>query len=205
METLQLAEADSPKARQILAGAKQVFLELGYEGTSVEEIARRAKVSKGTLYNYFPDKRTLFVAVVERECQEQSQRIFQIKSDGEAIETVLRGIARNYVELFVSPFAQSIFRVVIAEAQRFPDLGLTFYHSGPDVGTHRLMQVFAAAVERGELVIEDLELAAQQFIELCKADLFYKCLLCIKDSVTEAEIERVANGAVTTFLQAFGR
>lgn len=198
-------DTHTPKARQILAGAKRVFLELGYEGTSVEEIARCAQVSKGTLYNYFPDKRTLFAAVVEGECQEQAQRIFQIESDGAAVETVLHHIARNYVEFLVSPFAQSMFRVAIAEAQRFPDLGLAFYNSGPEIGTHRLKQFFAEAAARGELAIDDLELAAHQFVELCKADLFYKRLLCVKSSVTEAEIERIARGAVTTFLQAFGQ
>jgi TetR/AcrR family transcriptional regulator, mexJK operon transcriptional repressor len=204
METSQPLEADNPKACQILEGAKQAFLELGYEGASVDEIARRAKVSKGTLYNYFLDKRALFIAVVERECQKNAQRIFQIENKEAAIETVLYGIARNYIELFIAPFAPSLLRAVIAEAQRFPELGLAFYRSGPDLGKQRLMQFLAAAVERGELAIDDLELAAQQFIELCKADLFYKWSFCIQTSITEAEIERVANGAVTTFLKAFG-
>jgi TetR/AcrR family transcriptional repressor of mexJK operon len=205
MESLQPFATQTPKVHQILNGAKQVFLELGYEGTSVEAIARRAKVSKGTLYNYFPDKRALFTAVVEGECHEQAQRIFQIERNGEAIATVLYQIALNYVTFLVSPFAQSIFRIAIAEAQRFPALGHTFYRSGPELGTHRLIQFFNEAVARGELVIDNPELAAHQFIELCKADLFYKCLLSVKSQVSPSEIERIASGAVETFLKAFGR
>lgn len=205
METQKGNNLNNLKAHHILEGAKNVFLELGYEGTSVEAIARRAKVSKGTLYNYFPDKRTLFAAVVEGECQEQAKRIFQVENNGEAIEPLLRRIARNFVEFLMSPFAQSMFRVAVAEAQRFPELGRAFYNSGTDLGTHRLMQVLAGAVAQDELKIDDLELAAHQFVELCKADLFYKNLLCIRNSITESEVERVADGAVATFLQAFGR
>lgn len=205
MKTLQSLDLTSPKACQILDGARSAFLELGYEGTSVEEIARRAQVSKGTIYNYFPDKQTLFIAVVHGECQKQSQRIFKISQDEENIATLLRDIALHFVELLLSPFAQNILRIAIAEAPRFPELGPAFYNSGSEVGRKRLMEVMAKAMAKGELAIADLELAADQFIELCKADLFYKKLLGIKTNPTPAEIQRVADGAVTTFLKAFGK
>lgn len=205
METLQSLDLTSPKACQILDGARSAFLELGYEGTSVEEIARRAQVSKGTIYNYFPDKQTLFIAVVHGECQKQSQRIFKISQDEENIATLLHDIALHFVELLLSPFAQNIFRIAIAETPRFPELGPAFYNSGSEVGRKRLMEVMAKAMAKGELAIADLELAADQFIELCKADLFYKKLLGIKTNPTPAEIQRVADGAVTTFLKAFAK
>lgn len=205
METLQSLDLSSPKACQILEGARSAFLELGYEGTSVEEIARRAQVSKGTIYNYFPDKQTLFIAVVHGECQKQTQRIFKVDRDAEDVETLFRGIALDFVALLLSPFAQNIFRIAIAEASRFPELGRAFYNSGPAVGRKRLMDVMARAVANGELAIADIELAADQFIELCKADLFYQQLLGIKTNPTEAEIQRIADGAVATFLKAFGK
>lgn len=205
MDSLPSIDVASPKARQILAGAKQAFLELGFEGTSVEEIARRAGVSKGTLYNYFPDKRALFAAVVREECEEQTQRIMQIEGSEEAAAVVLRRVARSLVAFLLSPFAQGIFRMAVAESQRFPDLGVAFYSSGPQLGSQRLSHYLAGAVARGELAIEDTDLAAHQFVELCRADLFYKRLLGMKTDVTEAEMERVAEGAVATFLQAFGR
>lgn len=206
METLQSLDLSSPKARQILAGAKSVFLERGYEGTSVEEIARRAQVSKGTIYNYFPDKQTLFAAVVNGECQKQSQRIFEIDRNGEDIETLLRDIALHFVELFLSPFAQNVFRIVIAEAPRFPELGQAFYDSGPALAKQRLVQFLSQSVKKGELAIADadLEIAADQFIQLCRVDLFYKQLLGIKSHPTQSEIQRIADSAVATFLKAFG-
>ena len=206
METLQSLDLSSPKARQILAGAKSIFLERGYEGTSVKEIARRAQVSKATIYNYFPDKQTLFAAVVNGECQKQSQRIFDIDRNGEDMEPLLSDIALHFVEFSLSPFAHNVFRIVIAEAPRFPELGQAFYDSGPALCKKRLGEFLAQAVKDGELAIADadLEVAADQFLQLCKVDLFYQQLLGIKSNPTQSEIQRIAHSAVATFLKAFG-
>jgi AcrR family transcriptional regulator len=195
----------SPKARQILAGAREAFLELGFEGASVDAIARRAGVSKGTIYNYFPDKTAIFAAFVEGICQDQAQAAFGLDELDHGIEASLRRLCRRYVEFLLTPLAQNAFRVAVAEAQRFPDLGRAFYDSGPDLGVRRLTQFLAVARDRGELEIDDLDLAAHQLSELCKADLFYKRLLSVKRTVQAEEIERVADGAAQTFLRAYGK
>ncbi|MBE9075990.1 TetR/AcrR family transcriptional regulator [Romeria aff. gracilis LEGE 07310] len=192
----------SPKARQILEGAKTAFLELGYEGASTDEIVRRAGVSKGTLYNYFPDKQSLFRAFVEGECQRQISQIFEI-SNPEDTESTLREIAQHIAKLLTSPAMHSIFRLVAAETPRFPDLARTFFDSGPDLGVRRLAQFLAAAVARGDLKIDDIELAASQFEQLCRADIFHKQLFHIRQSFTQSEIDRVADGAVYVFLRAY--
>ncbi|MEM9189536.1 MAG: TetR/AcrR family transcriptional regulator [Myxococcota bacterium] len=200
---MEPAASVHPKALQILEGAKQAFMEHGYEGCSVDTIARQAGVSKATVYSHFGDKRTLFSAVVERECDLQTSRFFTIEV-GEPIDAGLRRIARQFVEFIVSPFAIQLFRLVVAETSRFPELGRAFYDSGPDLGHRRLMRVLAAAAASGELRISDPELAAHQFVELCKSDLFFRRLLGVRAKVTEEEIHRVADGAVETFLSAFG-
>lgn len=197
-------DIESPKARQILEGAQAAFLELGYEGASTDEIARRAKVSKGTLYNYFRDKRTLFTAFVEQKCQEQAQRIFSHEGNVRGAEATLRKIARSVAELMTSPAMPDIYRLVVAEAERFPELGRSFYDSGPGLGVRRLTQYLAGAVAIGELRIDDIELAASQFIELCRADLFHQRMFCLRRKFSEDEIDRIANGAVDVFLRAYG-
>lgn len=93
--------------------------------------------------------------------------------------------------------------MAVAETQRFPELGYVFYHSGPDFAVRRLSQCLARAAGRGDLVIDDLDLTDQQFLELCKVDLFQKLLCGVQKHVTEDEIERVANAAVNTFLRAY--
>jgi AcrR family transcriptional regulator len=196
---------DSPKARQILAGAKAAFLELGYEGTSVDELARRAGVSKATLYSHFVDKEAVFRAFINAECQEQVKRMFAIEASDETPAEVLLRIAGNYIECLVSPFAMDFFRLVVAECQRFSDIGRAFFDSGPDLAIRRLAQFLTAADARGELHVENPELAAQQFTSLCKAELFYKRLLGVKSVASPSEIHEAAKEAVATFLQAYGR
>ena len=195
---------ETAKARQILDGARVVFLESGFEGASVDEIARRAGVSKGTMYNYFPDKRSLFGTMIQRECKQQAGQIFRIDhAEAEDVEATLRRIARAFVEFVTSPFAQRMFRVAVAETLRFPELGRAFVESGPALGIRRLSQYLAFACGRGDLVIDDVELAAHQFAELCKADLFFRTLFDPQARAGQAEIERVADAAVRTFLRAY--
>ncbi len=201
---MQAIDLKNKKARQILRGAKSAFLDLGYEGASTDEIVRRAGVSKGTLYNYFPDKKTLFAAFVHGECEEQARRIFTIDPRADDIEIALRHIAKNYCALMVSPFMQGILRIVVAEAERFPDLAHIFYESGPLLGHERLSALLKEAVEDGVLAIGDIELAAHQFIQLGRSDLFFKRLFCIQRTFTDAEISRIANSAVDAFLKMYG-
>jgi AcrR family transcriptional regulator len=194
----------SPKTRQILGGARETFLDLGFEGASVDEIARRAGVSKGTLYNHFDDKRSLFAAVIDRECKAQAERIFTIGMEEDDVETALGRIGRHYLDFLLSPSALALFRITVAESERFPRVGRAFWDSGPDLGTRRLAQFLAVAVSRGRLAIDDLDLAAHQFTELCKAELFYKTLLGVIDAPDEAARSHHVDAAVKVFLRAFG-
>ena len=128
------AEAQIKKGRkfdQVVEGARSVFLREGYEGASVDEIARDAGVSKATLYSYFPDKQHLFLAVLEIECAQQAEVDFLMDSGQASVEETLHGICIALITFILSRFGQDMFRVCVAEAQRFPDLGRTFYDSGP--------------------------------------------------------------------------
>jgi AcrR family transcriptional regulator len=193
----------SPKARQILCGARETFLDLGFEGASVDEIARRAGVSKGTLYNHFEDKRSLFAAVIDHECKAQAEGIFTIGMEEDDVEASLRRIGRHYLDFLLSPSALALFRITVAESERFPRVGRAFWDSGPDLGTRRLAQFLAVAVSRGDLGISDLDLAAHQFTELCKAELFYKTLLGVIDAPDDERRAHHVDAAVKVFLRAF--
>ena len=201
-----MSEALAPpltKAQQILAGARNAFLELGFEGASVDEIARRARVSKGTLYNYYPDKRALFAAFIEAECAEHARRIFEADSGHLDIDTVLRRTAHAYVRLLLSPFAQGIFRIAVAECQRFPEVGHSFYQAAPALGIRRLTEMLEAACRRGELAIDDVDLAANQFVMLCQSRVFHRKLFGIDETVDAAELDIVAEAAVDVFMAAY--
>jgi AcrR family transcriptional regulator len=117
------AEAQIRKGRkfdQVIEGAKAVFLREGFEGASVDEIARDAGVSKATLYSYFPDKQHLFLAVLETECAHQSEVEILLHASDQDVEETLRIICKTLITFFLSRFGQDMFRVCVAEAQRFP-------------------------------------------------------------------------------------
>ena len=205
MTDLASAVAAPSKLRQILDGAKSVFFDVGFEGAGVDEIARRAGVSKATMYSYFPDKRALFAAVVEEECREQARRLFSIdRDDDQPVALALATFAHRLVSLLMTPFAQSMYRIAVAEAVRFPELGRAFYESGPDLGVRHLAEYLAYGCGRGELVIDDVDMAAHQFVELCRARLFYRVLLGVQRSPTAEDIATIADAAVAVFLKAYG-
>ena len=192
------------KFDQVVAGARDVFLREGFEGASVDAIARAAGVSKATLYSYFPDKQHLFLEVAKTECLRQADAAMIEAQSGQPVERTLTDIARRMTDFFLSEFGQQVFRICVAEAERFPELARTFYENGPALARQRLAAFLADAVARGELDIPDCQLAADQFAELCKAHIFPRILFCREWHPGEADISRVVDGAVETFMARYG-
>ena len=192
------------KFDQVLEGARKVFMSDGFEGASVDDIAKAAGVSKATLYSYFPDKRFLFMQVARIECARQADHAIETIDMDAPVREVLCAIATEMVDFIMSPFGKRIFRICVGESDRFPELGREFYESGPMLIRDRLVEYFKKAVEGGELEITDLTLAADQFHELCKADLFPRMVFNMVDEFTAAEKMRIIDGAVEMFMARYG-
>lgn len=192
------------KFDQVLDGARSIFLRDGFEGASVDDIARAAGVSKATLYSYFPDKRILFVEVAKAECRRQADEAVELAGLNLPPAVVLPEAARRIIDFFLSEFGRSVFRICVAESDRFPELGQQFYQSGPALVRDRIAGYLDGAVARGELAIEDTRLAADQFAELCKAGIFPAVLFGIKHAFTEADRDHVAKSAVDMFMAHYG-
>ena len=191
------------KFDQVLDGARAIFMRDGFEGASVDDISRAAGVSKATLYSYFPDKRLLFSEVARIECNRQAEEAIEVLSSGGPIEQVLRDAANIIVRFFLSDFGQQVFRICVAESYRFPELGRRFYESGPQLVRERLSSVLNPYVEAGVLKIDDMDLAANQFGELCKSDLFVRSLCGVAGQITDADIDRIVTGTVDMFLARY--
>lgn len=192
------------KFDQVLEGARSVFMADGFEGASVDDIAREAGVSKATLYSYFPDKRLLFMEVANQECARQSQAAIDNIDMAAPPRAVLAQAGRHFVRFITSKFGQQVFRICVAESDRFPEIGRAFYQSGPARMRAEMAEYFTEAIGRGELRMEDLTLAADQFGELCKADIWPRLMFGVIDHVTPADIDRVVDGAVDTFMARYG-
>lgn len=192
------------KFDQVLKGAREVFMADGFEGASVDEIARVAGVSKATLYSYFPDKRLLFIEVVQTECTHMAERVLSMIDDSRPPREVLTVAATHLVAFLLSDFAQQIFRVCVAERDRFPELGRAFFEAGPENGRAHLCDYFEKARARGELEIGDVAMAAEQFSELCKVKLWVQAAFGVRSDFSRDEIEEVAFHAVDMFMARYG-
>lgn len=191
------------KFDQVVDGARAVFMQDGFEGASVDDIARAAGVSKATLYSYFPDKRLLFIEVAKAECRAIADTALAEIDMSCKPAQVLRDAAQRMMGFFLSDFGYAVFRTVVAEAERFPEVGREFWDNGPSYARQVLIDYFAHAIERGELIIDDLDLAADQFAELCKADLHQRLLMGLDRAFSEDEMNRILQGAIEMFLARY--
>jgi AcrR family transcriptional regulator len=196
-------DEDSAKRRQIVDGARAVFLSQGFDAASMNDIARAAGVSKGTLYVYFRHKEQLFEAIVEQECEAQAEGIFDLDPNDHDVEAVLTRLGLAYVRFLCRPEKASAIRIVIAIAERMPELGRRFYESGPARGIARLAAYIAAQVDAGVLVVEDSEIAAAQFMEASQAMIFKSMVFNFVREPSQQQIERVVRVAVAVFLAAY--
>lgn len=202
------AEPQIKKGRkydQVIAGARDVFMREGFEGASVDVIARDAGVSKATLYSYFPDKQQLFLAVLRMECDLQERASMDIEFEQKSIRDGLHHIASNMLSFLLSEAGLSIFRVCVAEAQRFPELGCAFYETGPKTAMGQLAAYLDSPKAREELEIADTWAAADIFMQLLRGDLMLQRLMGVAGVPDEAAIRAQADEAVVTFLARYGR
>ena len=196
------------KRAAILDAATTIFLSNGYLGTSMDEIAALARVSKQTVYKHFADKERLFVEIVTSTVNEVSDPVYEEVlnlSDSGDIEADLRELARRQLARVMQPRLLQLRRLVIAEASRFPALGRSFYERGPGRTIAALATVFERLAARGVLRLEDPDLAAAQFNWLIMSAPLNKAMLLGADDVpTAAELAHFADSGVRTFLAAYG-
>ncbi len=196
-------DEDSAKRRQIIDGAREVFLSQGFDAASMNDIARAAGVSKGTLYVYFANKEELFEAIVEQECDAQAEGIFNLDPNDHDVAAVLTRLGIAYVKFLCRPEKASAIRTVIAIADRMPEVGRRFYESGPASGIARLATYLSEQVKAGVLAMEDCEIAAAQFMESSHAMLFKPIVFNFASAPSEEQVERSVRIAVAVFLAAY--
>lgn len=194
------AKSDEKRA-VILSGAQKTFLDAGFEGTSMDEVAARAGVSKMTVYRYFSSKEDLFAGVItelgNKIVAEDLEKMFNKRP-----EDALRRFARKMIEIVFDPGTVELHRIVVAECRRFPKLGQFFYASGPQV----CIDVLARYLRRnrsspGFLVVDPVR-AAEEFLELLRGYGHLRVLLKISKGLSPQEVEARIEGAVRHVLRA---
>jgi AcrR family transcriptional regulator len=204
------AAEDNVKRRQILEGARRIFLARGFDAASLLDLAKAAGVSKGTLYVYFKNKEELFAAIVQHECCTHAEGAFALDANDHDVEAVLARLGGEYVNFLCNTGSAAIpankassLRIVIAIADRMPEIGKAFYETGPAEGIARLKSYLDAQVRAGVLAIEDTEVAAAQFLDSCQSTLFKPVLFNFAPPPPAERIRHVVGIAVRTFLAAY--
>jgi TetR/AcrR family transcriptional repressor of mexJK operon len=195
------------KRSAIVEAATTVFLRNGYVGTSMDEIAALAAVSKQTVYKHFGDKETLFSEIVTSTVNEASDPVYNavlnLKDSGD-VEADLRDLARRQLALVIQPRILQLRRLVIGEAGRFPELGRTFHERGPGRTIAALATAFERLAERGVLQLDDPRLAAAHFNWLIVSIPLNQAMFSGRDEPpAPADLDRYADSGVRVFLAAY--
>ena len=195
------------KRTAILDAATTAFLEKGYVGTSVDEIATRAGVSKPTVYNHFADKEELFTEIVLRTIDDVGQPFYDsigTLDDTDDVEAALGRLARKLGAILEEPLLLQLRRLVIGEVARFPQLGRTYFERGAGRTIDTLASEFARLSQAGRLELSDPLLAAEQFNWLVLSIPLNRAMFDPDVNFDGDELEAYAEEAVRVFLAAYG-
>ena len=190
------------KRQAILDAATRSFFDHGFAATAIEQVAADAHVSKVTIYNQFGDKRGLFAAAIERECARMGDHFSIAPMPGLSLRERLAAIGAAMTAFMSRPEMVQFDRRIAAETERDPAIGEAFLEAGP----RQMLRAFAALLgtlrDAGEIAVEDPELAAEQFVAMCKGlgDLERR-FGCPNDSVRN---RRRITAAVDLFCRAYG-
>lgn len=204
LEMIQ-AEPCSAKVAQIRVAACELFLANGFLRTSMDQVAARANVSKTTLYAHFASKEVLFLSVLEEEKRRLGLGIPKDLPAGPVdVRDWLRRIATSLIEAMTNPTVMGLFRLVIAECGHAPALGRTMWEEGLAAGRERMAVLFSYFAEQGQLIVDDPDLVAGQFLALVRGDFTMRCLMDAQWVPSKASIARHVEQSLDFFLRHYG-
>jgi TetR/AcrR family transcriptional repressor of mexJK operon len=205
---LQEESRSARKHREILEAAAWVFMKKGYDGTSMEEIAIKAGVSKQTVYKHFADKERLFSDIVLATTSQVDRVIGLVTGPlGETLELEkdLTALGRQFVTSLMDPQVLRLRRLIISNADRMPELGRAWYEQGFERVLAKLATCFERLRDRHLMVLEDSLIAAHHFVGLLLWIPVNQAMFTGNEQpYTKAALDRYADVAVTTFLAAYG-
>ncbi|MDP9127733.1 MAG: TetR/AcrR family transcriptional regulator [Pseudomonadota bacterium] len=194
---------DAAKGEGIIRAATALFMRDGYELTSMEAVAKKADVSKLTIYSHFANKDELFKAVIRQRCDKlATPECFLTQSD-QPVEPALLDLALRLAGLIFSADSIRLHRVVQAEATRHPKVVQIFYEAGP----RRVREAFGALLQewnrRGQLNVPDIPVATEQFFSLLKGERLMRTMLLREPMPNAGELDKHVRATVKLFLDAY--
>jgi TetR/AcrR family transcriptional regulator, mexJK operon transcriptional repressor len=197
-----LSQPVADKAQRIICAAREAFLEKGYDGVTMDEVASRAGVAKQTVYARYASKDALFLAVVDSV---QGRVRSALSTAGPlAIRDRLRQIAREFLDLVLDPSILSLFRIALGASYRFPKLGHSIYGARLKEAHGVLAEIIERAGEDGSLLVDNPTVAAEQFLALVRGELYLHGLYDPSFRPSRTQITRQIDAALDCFIARYG-
>jgi AcrR family transcriptional regulator len=184
----------------ILAAAYDLFLEKGYEATTLSDIVRRSGGSLATLYEMFENKPGLLRALVGDRCSQISDTIDQAVSSQKPPRQALRDIAEYMFDKIIDPNAIALFKAALAQ----PELGRKLYEAGPANGQAKVAEYLALQSKAGRLSVDDPVFAAQMFFQMMFGHFHQQLLFGVPLTLTAADKARHFDAVLAAFFKIFG-
>jgi AcrR family transcriptional regulator len=193
------------KREAILETAAQAFMELGYERTSMAEIAARVGGSKATLYGYFPSKEDLLMQVVAYKVGSQMEPLFaELQQQGEDdARVVLTRLGEHFISTLLTPDSIALRRLVIAQTIQ-EDVAERFWTQGPQKMFDAIEGYLVASAKAGHLDVKNPKVAAKHLIALYEAEIGWRGLFGPDRNYSRQQIRQIIVRAVDVFLAAYG-
>ena len=187
------------KRESIIESALSAFLELGFGGTTMDEVVKRAGGSKASIYKHFKNKEDLFASVVDELVR---HRLTNELNPDDPPETAMLEYAESRLKVVFSKKHIALRRLVVGEAARFPKIARMYYEHGPALSLKQLEQYLLAENERGSLKVADPHNAAISFTGMLMHYIYLRTLFTISAGPSNSQIKEHAKRTVDTFLAA---
>ena len=189
------------KQTDILKVASKLFLERGYDAVSLDDILERVGGSKSTLYSYYGGKEGLFAAMVQMKCRDKLTSFLTMDIADLGPKAGLTTLGKQFWSIISDSEGQAMFRAMIAEAQRFPELASTFFAAGPEMAIRALRRNIEHWQKAGLLRCGNAEALAIQFLGIMMGNFHLKNLLGLSEPLTERQINAWVTRGVELFLE----
>jgi TetR/AcrR family transcriptional regulator, mexJK operon transcriptional repressor len=194
---------DALKRADILRAASMLFMKEGYERTSMEAVAKKADVSKLTIYSHFSDKAELFRNVIRMRCDKLASPDSFLAMKDKPARLALTEIATTFVTHIFTSDAIKLHRILQAEGTRHPNITRIFYETGPKRVRAAFGELLQHYVDEKQLVINDTAKASEQFFSLIKGEMLNKILLGIDKFPSSLEMKKHVKASIDMFLAAY--
>ena len=197
-----LSPSSAAKREAIVQAAAQVFMKAGYGAASMDQIAAEAGVSKQTVYSHFGAKDALFEEIISGKCVELLGTEDAGFGQGDDPYAVLFETAKQFLNIVLSDESMTLYRMILGECGRFPELATVFYRAGPRTATERLSRFLSKMADQGYLKIDNPAAAAGLFFAMMRGDLYLRCILALREKPDTDEITDYARSVVEIFIRA---